>query len=633
MREFAEQEIRIPDGKYKGERFRCDRQPITRLLLDAMDAGHWTEFATTAISQDGKSLMGFVIPTMYHLFELKQTGVCGVTDMGMAGEKWEQDFLPAIEASRYREMLPRKGAGSRGGSRNLEMVKFRNGAALKFMTSAGDDKSRSHFTAAFLALTEVDGMDESRQASREASPIEQMEARVRSYGHDARIYKECTVSIDRGHIWQSYIGGTASQIVMPCSHCSTWVCPEREHFKGWQDAEDELQAEEFAHVVCPECAEPWTEEQRVEAVRQCKLLHKGQSIDKLGRIRGDLPRTRTLGFRWNAIHSLLQPLDAVGAKEWKAARSIDEDNAEKNMRQFYWTIPVEPGDMEITPLSVREICERQGTTPQELIPAWADVIAWAADYGQYLAHWVLLAGSSERDSPIHVVDYGIQEVHSRQLTVEPALAQAMEQMAGMTDERGWPDENGVARHPAACWHDSGWKPVPIYRHCRQAGAHHMPAKGQGLGQYGGARYFMPKTTNATTIAIYDGFHLAKIKNNDVGSVQLYEFDADRAKTRVHESLAVPMDEPGALLLPKTDRSVDHTTYAKHLLAERLIEVDGVMKFQKTPGHGGHNHYLDATAMAKLALDRLIKRPKAKTTTKRRKPVKAPGGRPFLITQR
>jgi hypothetical protein len=31
MRQFAEEEIIIPDGPYTGRRFRCDRQPYTGL--------------------------------------------------------------------------------------------------------------------------------------------------------------------------------------------------------------------------------------------------------------------------------------------------------------------------------------------------------------------------------------------------------------------------------------------------------------------------------------------------------------------------------------------------------------------------------------------------------------------------
>src|SRR5690606_23777043 len=119
-----------------------------------------------------------------------ETAICGLPSMDMARDKWREDFLPAIEASRYRELLPRAGAGSRGGL--VDAIKFRNGATLRFMSGGGDDKKRSAFTSRVLLVTEADGLDKSSSTSREASKIEQMAARTLAFGSRARIYKECT---------------------------------------------------------------------------------------------------------------------------------------------------------------------------------------------------------------------------------------------------------------------------------------------------------------------------------------------------------------------------------------------------------------------------------------------------------
>ena len=76
MREFAEQEIVIPDGPYTGRRFRCSRQPYTRLWFYAVDSGRWTRCVATGPTQSGKTLSAFVIPTLYHLFEIGETQIC-----------------------------------------------------------------------------------------------------------------------------------------------------------------------------------------------------------------------------------------------------------------------------------------------------------------------------------------------------------------------------------------------------------------------------------------------------------------------------------------------------------------------------------------------------------------------------
>src|SRR5690349_20861733 len=104
MRAFAEQEIVIPTGPFEGRRFRCARQPYTGLWFDAVDSGRWSRCVATGPTQSGKTLSCFVIPLMYHRFEIGETVICGLPDMDMAADKWREDILPVIEASKYREL-------------------------------------------------------------------------------------------------------------------------------------------------------------------------------------------------------------------------------------------------------------------------------------------------------------------------------------------------------------------------------------------------------------------------------------------------------------------------------------------------------------------------------------------------
>ena len=80
MRVFAESEIVIPDGPFAGRRFRCQRQPYTGLWFDAVDSGLWSRCVATGPTQSGKTLSCFVIPMLYHLFELSETVICGLPD-------------------------------------------------------------------------------------------------------------------------------------------------------------------------------------------------------------------------------------------------------------------------------------------------------------------------------------------------------------------------------------------------------------------------------------------------------------------------------------------------------------------------------------------------------------------------
>ncbi|MCA8990176.1 MAG: phage terminase large subunit family protein, partial [Planctomycetaceae bacterium] len=346
IREFAEQEIIIPDGPWQGRRFRCDRQPFSGLWLDAIDSGQWNRFVATGPTQSGKTLCCFLIPLLYHLFEVGETVICGLPDMDMAADKWRVDLLPVIERSRYKDLMPLKGSGSRGG--RIEAIQFRNGATLKFMSGGGGDKSRAGFTSRVIVITETDGMDQSGTASREADKVTQLEARTRAYGSRKRIYMECTVSTQQGRTWQEYQEGTASRIVLQCPLCQNWVGPERQHLRGWQEATSQADARRQGAFACPECGTFWNEQDRRQANNAGLLLHQGQEITTDGTISGSPCETETLGFRWSAVHNLFLTAGDIAADEWKASRNPNEENAEREMRQFVWCLPVVPNRWEET---------------------------------------------------------------------------------------------------------------------------------------------------------------------------------------------------------------------------------------------------------------------------------------------
>jgi len=87
MKQFAEQEIVIPSGPFEGRRFRCARQPYTSLWFDAVDSGLWSRHVATGPTQSGKTLSCFVVPLLYHLFELQETVICGLPDMDSVSDK------------------------------------------------------------------------------------------------------------------------------------------------------------------------------------------------------------------------------------------------------------------------------------------------------------------------------------------------------------------------------------------------------------------------------------------------------------------------------------------------------------------------------------------------------------------
>ncbi len=507
MRQFAEDEIILPSGPAETLRYRIDRQPFTGLWFDAIDSGQWMRFAATAPSQQGKTLNCSLIPLCYHLFEVGERVVFGLPDMDMAADKWRDDILPVIEKTRYRDLLPAKGGGSRGGK--VRAIKFRNGATLRFMSAGGGDKSRAGYTARVLIVTEVDGLALSSTGSSEADKLKQLEARVRVYGLQKRIYLECTVSIEKGRIWQEYWNGTRSRIVLQCPHCHDWVSPEREHLVGWQTAESEHEARQRAHFICPACEAAWSEEDRHAANHQCKLLHGDQTMDVAGVIHGNLPPTDTLGFRWSAANNLFVPAGQIGAEEWKAARDVNEDNAEREMRQFVWCIPYEPPALDETPLDPQVIRGRFAESMRGVVPAEAQYFTVHADPGKRVSWWIAVAwlpGASP-----HIVDYGRFEVATDDFGFERALQLALRDFRDATVLRGWIGAGGKPRIPDRVTIDARYQGKDdakvVYAFCRESGKRFLPTLGCGRSKRYLRQYRRPKQVGGLTVFVGEEYHV------------------------------------------------------------------------------------------------------------------------------
>ena len=592
MREFAEQEIIIPEGPYQGLRFKADRQPFAALLFDEIDSGRWSRFAILGPSQSGKTLCGSVIPCLYHLFEVGETFIYGAPDADMAADKWLQDLRPAIEASRFADHLPSRGTGSKGGF--AKAMRF-PGATLRFLTGGGGDKSRAGFTARGLGITEVDGMDVVAETSREADKVSQLEARTNAFGPRRRVYLECTVSTEAGRIWREYQGGTCSRIVIPCPRCARWVTPEREHLRGWEDAGDVVAARENGAIHCPECGAAWTEAERLASNARGRLVHRGQEVDADGEVHGTPPATDTLGFRWTSTNNCLVPIAEVAAKEWKAKRNPDEDAAEREMRQFFWALPYVPSVVDMTALDPDAVAKRSAPThARGIVPEQALRVSCGVDIGKRRLHFVALAHLG--DGSVHVVDYGAVPTRHAELGPEKGVLEAL---------RDWRDNHatwtwrGNPRKSDMTWIDSQYLNDVIHAFCSESGDRYLAAQGVGTTPEHRGRYYRPRGKTAATRIIGEGYHVDRLSSPPR---LLVKVDSDYWKSWVHERLATPPGKPGAMALFRALPS-EHTTFARHLTAEKIVS-------KKVPGRGvlkvwvnetaRDNHYLDAAYLASAA---------------------------------
>ena len=446
MMQFAEEEIVLGEGPYPG-RFRGERQPFSRLLFAEIDSGHWTDINVVGCVQSGKTTICYVIPTLYHLFELREKTICGIPDLRLAGEKWITILKPAIERTRYREFMPDRGDGSKDGDR-VQTVRFRNRATLRFMSGQGGDTQRSSETTRVMIITEVDKMDHISSVSEEGSKIDQFIDRTKAWDDKALVYKECTPSTAQGRIWQDYMLGSQSRIALCCWYCEQWIVPsdtdtDTELLTGWKTAADEIEAGEKGAFACPHCLKPWSESERKEMNLAAVLLHKGQRIvnvetskrqnveisdDETRAIPGSedvvvgpLPRTRILGFRFSAINNFMRTASSLAAEEWRYAHAADEESAQRTRLQKLWGLPHKPDITVLAPITCDGVQRRIGTWGRGTVPEGTVCVSAGVDLGKWRAFYVNIAwyrGETQKDSNAetpqllfgHIFEYGVIDV-------------------------------------------------------------------------------------------------------------------------------------------------------------------------------------------------------------------------------
>jgi Phage terminase large subunit (GpA) len=597
-RQWCEQELVIDEGPLRGQLWRDDSQPFQGLLLDEMDSGRWPRVRAVGCVQSGKSLICFVVPVCYHVFEIGETTISGAPTQELNHAKWDREIKPVIQASpRLRALLPVTGPGSRQGVGNLEAIKFRHGPELKLMSAGGGDEKRSSYTSRVVAMTELDKMDQAGDASRETDPVSQMEARSAAWPiRDRQSYGECTVSVESGRIWQEFLKGTASKIACPCPHCGEHVTPEREHFRGWQQAATEMEAMRLAHFVCPACEHPLTELERRRMNERAVLLHRGQSIDAAGTITGELPDTLTLGFRWSAFNNLFWDCGTIAVKEWKAVRAEDSEAAERELVQFVWVVPHTPAAIDETPLDASQLSQRMQEPGKGIIPADTQALVCHVDIGKRVSYWMVMAWRPEGRG--HVVDYGRFDVAGDEMDIARAVLLALRDFREQVIEPGFVVEGSDERKiPEQVWIDARYKSQGIFAFCAESGPRYKAAMGCGAGPQYGSRYARPAGANKKVRLVAEEYHIVWFRDERAWVV---EVNADYWKSWGHRRLATPvfdeagLPQPGAMtLFSSTDRN-QHLTLSKHLTAEKEVEefVQGLGLVRKWIRNSRSNHHLD-----------------------------------------
>lgn len=595
MREFAEADVVIPTGRYKGERYSCDWTPWAALWFGQIDSGNWRAHWLTGPSQSGKTLAGVVIPVLYYLFEMVETVVVGLPDMDMARDKWERDFLPAIEASpNLAPLLPTRGRGSRGGK--FDSVTFRNGGTLKFMSAGGGEKGRAGFNCRVLIITEAEAFGGTGGTSQEGNKLEQLRARGRQFDQAFIEFGECTLTTKAGITWQQITSGSDSKVGLACPHCEAWVIPARQHVLGWEDADNEVEAEAKTLFHCPDCAEPWSDDQRIEANAHCRLLHRGQTVDSEGLVNGDVPATFTFGMRYRGVHNMFRRSGAFGVDLRRATEAVDTEAAERTLAQFVFGEPYNPPITRLTPLDPKALAQRTTELPKGVVPKAAHCLVMHCDIHTRFGRWMAMAFTA--DATGYIVAYGAFDIEGATQDLDVALRGALLDFRQLC-EKGFPVQGGGMRQPDQVWVDAGWQAPSVYQFCIEAnglrqpwGEHrYRPAVGRGTKQGYTGRYKHPNKRTGDIRVIGEQYC---IRRQPDPRIYLVDVNADSWKSWFHRRLVTPLDVPGAMHLYMALESREHGALIEELTSEHEVEefVAGTGTIRRWVCDRRRNHWLD-----------------------------------------
>lgn len=658
LRRFAEEEIVIPTGQYADQPFRCDRIPFTGLLLDEIDVGGWYMIVITAPSQSGKSLCGFVIPTLHMALDRREDTGFACPEADLHAKKWEKDFLPVMKASpRLRRFIPTRGPGSKGGGIR-DAVHFPHGSSMLLFSRGGKDSNKAAVTLRTMHVTEAAGWSESSETSKEGGPLRQLAARMRGFPRkQRRIIVEGTTTVEGDLPWRlkgdessEKLTSTRSKLAVPCPHCEKWVSPDREHLHGWQDAGSEDEAGNEAFWCCPACGEEITEKERIAANRDIRLVHHGQHVDRRGRVVGDRPKTSTLWFRATQFTNLLLPVGDAGIDEWTASQldenSPERENAEMELCQFVHARPYKPKLFELQPLTHADIQHRGIHLGRGKVPTGASWVSRGVDVGQRKLHvvtraWMIENGvTSGRAIDVHTVKVPCEERGVRQGLFD-ALCQ-------LRDTQSLNDYRDIEGRPYAIAHnlvDAGWMEDVVWAFmidCAEKGIKGwMPVLGRGQSAApGSGAYSHPThlTEGGRVLWIGEQCHIRRSSRMNLPFVME---NSDEWKSFVHDGYKTPTGNPGALSAfePATDEEEKLLrTYRSHLLAgkRQWKEVPKRGRVAVWVHSGADDHYFDADAYSCVAgflcgvrvatKDRTLA---ASAPQSNHSPVTMPDGRPYM----
>ena len=442
--EWADQHRMLsPRASAEPGRYRTDRTPYMRAIMDALSPSHATrrvvfmKAAQVGATEAGNNWIGYVI----HHAPGPMLAVQPTVELAKRFSRQRID--PLIEESPILRARV-KPARSRDAGNTVLSKEFP--AGLLVMTGANSAVGLRSMPARYLFLDEVDAYPPS--ADEEGDPVALAEARTRTFAWRSKVFLASTPTIHGiSRIEREYEASDQRRFVVPCPHCQhrQWLRFER---LRWEKSRPET-----ARYRCEAC------EGAIEEHHKTAMLAAGE-----WRTTATSSDPGTIGFHLSALYSPVGWLSWVEiARAWETAQATDEAKRsfKNSMLGETWMETGEAPDWQR--LYERREQWQVGTVPAGglFLTAGADVqkdrievSVWA--WGRGLTSWFV----------DHIIIEG-----------GPEHAQTWAQLSALLDQT-FPHAHGARLGIARLSIDTGYEAPAVYAWARHVGQGQVaPVKG------------------------------------------------------------------------------------------------------------------------------------------------------------
>lgn len=369
-------------------------------------------------------------------------------------------------------------------------------------------------------------------------------------------------------IWRLWQEGTRYHWAWPCPHCSEYFVPRFDCLRFPEDAAPLLAARE-AYLECPRCGGVILEMHKAAMNERGRYVAPGQGIDTEGNVHGEPPEASALSF-W--VSGLCSPFVSFAdrVRVYVEAVAMADDAMIQTAVNAGFGELYAPGGRDLKEwqqVAQRRLPHRFGEVPAEVMRLTAAVDVQKTGLVYSIRGWGARASSWQIESG---------------------------ELAGYTNEpEVWSDLANVLlstygdMHVSLALIDSGFRPNKpnegpanvVYDFCHRFRRFVKPTKGYATLdapiKRGKGKVTIPGRGFTTTL-------------------ELVRLDTDFWKSRLHERLSWPTEQPGGFWLA-ADATDD---YCRQLVSEvRKVGANGKPQWIMI---SRRNHFLDCEAMNEAA---------------------------------